>query len=181
MILKIQMYNRTAKNKGFLQHFRLVGGLELHSIRGVCSGLSKEWLIYYAIDHSDAAFWQQYGSAFASLTPAVRRQGESGGTPILKAIGSVNRSGDQLLWSNRDANELRYLNCSFSNGTAHAMAAKVTGNPNAGKLFDPNIGQFDVGNGHYTTWASLWSDMWEYYGIDSIAIYSVTVAEVGTF
>lgn len=187
MVLRIQMYYRTAKGKGFIQKAHLIVKRDFEHIKGICAGLSKEWLIYYNICNSDAGFWEQYGGLFANLGAAVHRQDSQSQCLQLNGLGpSVDHTSDKI-WQPFGGGgaaaagpSLKFYTTRFKKGGGHAFAAYTPGGVNAGCVFDPNIGQWDIGGGnHYQDIRVLWQDLESIYEFYSIDVYHVSFVGMG--
>lgn len=183
MLTKIQMYRRTASGKGFLQHFRLPFDSPLQ-IKGVCSGASKVWLSDHFYSGGDREFWKKYNNPFSShgdMTNAQKDTQKYSMGVTLRHVANVVAKDDPSLWEPADPHNLKYYTLAFRKVAAHAMAAYTPVQETAGQLFDPNLGQFDIGAGHYQSWSQLWADLWEYYDLYSVDVYSAELKEVLTF
>lgn len=181
MLTKIEMYSRTASGKGFLQHFRLLIDSPGH-LPGVCSGASVEWLSSHYINGNDRQFWAKYSQPFTSHSDLVRAQDTAQSSAGLKICDGEYASSpsDPVLWQSSHESGLKYYRVGFEvrdfgsgkfwnkKMMAHAMAAYTTGDDKRGSLFDPNLGQYDIGHGYYKDWPSLWKDLWEYYDFKSV-------------
>jgi hypothetical protein len=179
MVSKVQMYIRTAKGKGFIQKAHLIAKRDFEHIKGICAGLSKEWLIYYNISNSDAGFWKQYGGLFANLGAAVHRQDSQSSCIHLTGLGPPVDHNSPTIWqpfvgggAAAAGPSLKFYGTSFRKGGAHAFAAYTPGGVNAGCVFDPNIGQRDIGgSNHYQDIRELWRDLESIYEFHSIDVY----------
>ncbi|SHO61130.1 hypothetical protein SAMN02745172_00607 [Pseudoxanthobacter soli DSM 19599] len=185
MLTKVQMYARTAPGRGFLQHFRLLTDSPLH-LPGVCYGASVEWLSSYYLNDGDRRFWEKYSNPFKSHHEIVTAHDTKRSSAGLKICdpGMPGAPTDPQLWRSGHESGLKYYRVGFETGIlskkmmAHAMAAYTTGDDRRGSLFDPNIGQYDIGEGYYKDWPSLWKDLWEYYDFKSVEACDVIPARM---
>lgn len=180
MVNRVQLYARTASGKGFLQYLRIPFRSPTH-IRGVCSGASKVWISDYYYSGSDAEFWRKFNARIVDYDEIYGAQDDPRKNTLGMKLGHerfVSDPKDPQLWQPHFGNGLKYFNVSFTKVGAHALAGFVSGSETTGHLFDPNFGQFDIGQGHYAKWSDLWVDLWEYYGIANVIIFTAEMAEV---